>query len=353
MKKIIILVVSLAALAVLIYFAMDLSENQGKSDSELIEFAIKDIESVDKVIITDKFNHVFEVRKTKGVWTDKKGNCVTEEKVGHLLDAFKNIVFSGYLADNSKEKFTRLMSAQHIKVQIFQNGAWTKTWFIGPSSQDHQGQIMLLDDAEEGKSAFPVIMSLSNMKGIIEPRFYADPLQWMCSEMIELQLSDISNVDVKFNDEPKRSFSVSKKGTDMKVYQQGKELSGVSSSSIYEYLSNFQKLNFNVANYELNVMQMDSLKMTTPFCELRVKSLNEKEKTFKFHRILRSGSITVGGGEVPDMDADRFWCELPTGALVKCQYFVFNPIIFGSAYFPMDLTGIETHDGLIPLEEEQ
>jgi hypothetical protein len=34
---------------------------------------------------------------------------------------------------------------------------------------------------------------------------------------------------------------------------------------------------------------------------------------------------------------NKFWCELPTGELVKCQYFVFNPLILGHIYFPMDL----------------
>lgn len=351
MKKIIVLVVSVAALIGLIYFAIDLSKNQGKSDTELIEFAIEDIESVDKVIITDKFDHTFEIRKTDGVWTDKNGGCITQEKVDHVLDAFKNIEFSGYLADNSKDKFTQLMSAQHIKVEIFQNGEWSKTWFIGPSSQDHQGQIMLLDDREEGKSAFPVIMALSNMKGIIDPRFYADPLQWMCSDLISLQLSEISSVKVKFNDEPIRSFSVTKNGADMKVYQQGKLLNGVTPSAIYEYLSNFQKINFNVANYELNALQMDSLKRTTPFCVLKVKSLKEKEKTFKMYRIVNTQPEMAGNAEIKDIDVDRFWCEIPSGELVKCQYFVFNKIIFGSAFFPMDLSGIKTHDGLIPIEE--
>mgnify|MGYP000908812094 CR=1 FL=1 len=125
MKKIIILVVALGVLAGLVYLAMNLSKNAGKSDSELIEFAISDVESVDKIIITDKFENVFELRKENGIWTDKDGGCITQDKVSFCIDAFKNIEFKGYLADNSKEKFTNLMSAQNIKVKIFQNGKWS------------------------------------------------------------------------------------------------------------------------------------------------------------------------------------------------------------------------------------
>jgi hypothetical protein len=352
MKKIIIIIVALAGLVGMLYFAKNLSENAGKSDNELIEFAIKDVESIDKIIITDKFENVFELRKTKGIWTDKKGGCVTQDKVSFCLDAFKNIEFKGYLADNSKKKFTNLMAAQNIKVKIFQNGQWSKTWYLGPAAQNHDGQIMLLDDAEQGKSAFPVLMELNNMNGIIDPRFYADPLQWMCQDLITMKLSEVSEINVKFNDEPQRSFKVTKKDSDMKIFQKSKQLTGISSSSIYDYLSNYQDVNFNTANYELNTIQMDSLKRTTPFCELSIKKVGQKKNTYKLYRIVSGPEQRVGMAEMQDIDLDRFWCELPTGEFVKCQYFVFNRLLRGDAYFPLDLTGVKTHDGIQFIESE-
>ena len=352
MKKIIVLILSISLLTVLFFVTMNLSEKQGKSDTELIEFAIQDISTVDRVIITDKFDNEFELLKKGTIWTDKNGGCITQTKVDHVIDAFKNIEFKGYLTDKSKKRFTNLMAAQNIKVEIFQNGEWTKTWYLGPSSQDHLGQIMLLDDKEYGKSAFPVVMSIKNMKGIIDPRFYSDPLQWMCQDMISLQLPDISMVKVKFNDEPLRSFKVTKQGSTMKVFQDGKQLQGVEPTAIYNYLSNFQDVNFNVANYELNVPQMDSLKATTPFCELTVKNTKGTSETFKLYRIInKSVGTDVGMAEVINTDLDRFWCVMPAGNLVKCQYFVFNPLILGHAFFPFDLEGLTTHDGITPIEE--
>jgi hypothetical protein len=116
-------------------------------------------------------------------------------------------------------------------------------------------------------------------------------------------------------------------------------------------LSNFQDVNFNIANYELNAPQMDSLKATTPFCELTIKNIKNKSQTFKMHRIITTTTATsVGMADVMNTDIDRFWCEMPDGTLVKCQYFVFNPLILGHAFFPFDLTGLETHDGINPIE---
>lgn len=351
MKKLVILTLSLLVLGGLGYYAMTLSEESGKSDKELISFAIENVESVDKIIITDKFERSYTLQKNGEEWTGPDGQCVTPEKVNWVLDAFKNIKFKGYLNDGSIEHFTKMMAAQHIKVEIFQNGEWTKTWYIGPSTQDHMGQVMLLDSKEKGKSTVPVQMELSNMKGIIEPRFHADPMQWICTDIFKLPIDKIKSVNVKFNDEPQRSFKVTKNGQDIRVYQSGKELKGITPQSGYTYLNNYQKVHWETANYVLNKKQVDSLKKTTPFCVLTVSETNGNSTKLRLFRILPKANEKAGMAEVVNPDMNHLWCELPNGTLVKCQYFVFNPLIFGHVYFPLDLSGITTIDGMREIEE--
>lgn len=350
MKKLIILLVSVGALALLGWYAIGLMDNQGKSDTELIEFAIKDIETIDKVIITDGFSRKFELIKTNGEWADKNGGCVVQESVDFVLDAIKNIEFKGYLTDNSHKKFTNIMSGQHTKVEIFQNEAWTKTWYIGPASKDHMGQIMLLDSEEFGKSDIPVLMKIKGVHGIIEPRFFADARKWMCTDVFTLGLNEIQKVDVKFNDEPSRSFTVTKKGTDMKVYQQGKQLPAVDTAMIFRYLNNYKKIHYDLANYELTQDQVDSLTSTTPFCELTVTENIQRKTKLRMFRINNTASVNAGIAEIEDIDQNKFWCQLPNGEMVKCQYFVFNPLLLGHVYFPLDLTGLKTHNGIVPVE---
>ncbi len=350
MKKLIVLIVALGILGTLGWFALDLIQNKDKSDKELIDFAIEDIESVDKVIITDAFNQTFEIRKTNGEWTDKDGGCVVPESVEFVLDAIKKIEFKGYLPDGSIERFVNMMASQHTKVEIYQNGEWSKTWYIGPAAQDHMGQIMLLDDSEAGKSDIPVLMRIKGVHGIIDPRFFADPKKWMCTNIFSLQLSDIAKVDLKFNDEPERSFTVTKDKNKLNVYQQGKKLPIVDTSMIFRYLDKYKKINFDIPNYELSDKQVDSVKHTKPFCELTVTETNGKSKKLKCFRIIAHQPEAVGHLNLLDVNRDKFWCELPNGELVKCQYFVFNPLFFGHLYFPLDLSNVKTHDGVLPIE---
>ncbi len=349
MRKIVALVIGLIVVIGLSIFTYRLMNSSGSSDPSLrlIEFAVDDVSTVDRVIISDAFGRTFEVVKSGEEWTDKDGNCVVQESVEFMLDAFKNIEFKGYLSDSSLTKYNKLISVQHTRVDIYQNGEWSKTWYMGPPTPDHYGQIMLLDSEEGGKSDFPVIMKIKGMHGIIEPRFFADPGKWQCTNIFSIPLHKLSKVEVKFNDEPERSFTVAKKGFDMKVYQQNKLLHNVDTANIFRYLNNYKKIHFEIPNYELNEKQADSLKATTPFCILKVTETNNKTTKLRCFRILEKEVTQQGIVEYENPDRNRFWCELPNGQLVKCQYFVFNPLLMGHIYFPMDISMLETHDGML------
>lgn len=342
MKKLIILIVAVGVLGFLAWFTMDLMKGKGKSDTELIEFNVTDTSTVDKIIITDAFSNKIELVRNGKTWNEASGDCISTPNINFILETFKNIEFKGYLPENSIEKFTNLMASQSTKVEIFQNGEWTKTWYIGPASADHYGQIMLLDSDEYGKSGKPVIMKIKGENGIIEPRFFADKRKWACTNIFALGIDQIAKVDLKVYDDPSLSFTVTKTGSRVDVYQQGRKLPNVDTAMVYRYLQKYKKVHFDLANFELSDKQVDSLKKTMPFAKLTVSETSGKKTALRMFRIKTNNQSVNEFGEIVDVDMDRFWCQLPSGDLVKCQYFVFNPLIMGHIYFPMDLSRRKT-----------
>lgn len=347
MKKLIILIIALAVIGGLGWYTMNLMNNKGKSDSELIEFSIADTASVDKIIITDAFSNKIELIRAGKTWTESTGDCISLPNVNFILETIKNIEFKGYLADKSIEKFNNLMASQSTKVEIFQNGEWKKTWFIGPASADHYGQIMLLDSDEYGKSGRPVIMKIKGENGIIEPRFFADKRKWGCTNIFALGIDQIASVDVKVLDDPTLSFTVKKQGSRVDVFQLGRKLPMIDTAMAYRYLQNYKKIHFDIANFELNDKQVDSLKRSMPFTKLTVTETSGKKTVLKLYRIKGNNLQQNEFGEIVDIDMDRFWCQLPSGEVVKCQYFVFNPLLMGHIYFPLDISQRKknAHDG--------
>lgn len=326
------LVLGLVIIGILGFFATNLVRNRGKSDTELLEFSIKDTSSINKITITEPNGMSITLVKNVNSWSDAEGNCVTQEPIDIMLETFKNIQFKGYVPEKSRQNIVKLMMASHTKVEIFQNGEWSKSWYVGFSTQDHYGTYMLLETPDE-KSDLPVIMKVKGLEGIIDPRFFADKRKWKCTNIFNLDLEEIAEVNVQFYDMPIRSFYVSKNKAHYSVKQNGKPLSSLDTSMAIQYLSNYKKVHFEIANFELNNKQVDSLKKSKPFGKISVKEVGGKKTSVKMYRMPTLVKTMNGFGDSVLYNPDRFWCELPSGEIVKCQYFAFNPLIMGHIYF--------------------
>ncbi|AEA44394.1 hypothetical protein [Fluviicola taffensis] len=338
MKRIIIIILGVGLLVGLGIYTSQLISKKGTSDENLaaFNFDIKDTASVDKIIITEPNGMEMTLLRSGTTWTDEKGQCVQSAQVFNILDALYNVRFKGYIPENGVKLVINRMATIGIKVQYFQHGDWSKTWYIGGSTSDHHGTFMLVESEEAGKSDLPVIAEIKGLKGIIEPRFFADSRRWQCSGIFAYQMSEIAEVNVKFPDRKDRNFEVRKIKDDYLVKFGGKYLTSLDTNMVYRYLLNYKRINFENPNFELTNKQIDSLKKTKPFCELNLRTVkNEKKKL----RMFRIQATSTGESEVDDFgdkatyDVNKFWCELPNGEIVKCQYFVFNPIIMGHIYF--------------------
>ena len=91
MKKLTSLIVAIILLSFLGWYAYDLQQSNGISNSELIAFNIEDVESVDKFIISDSYGQKITVVKNDDTWTTESGECLQQQNVTFILDAFKNI----------------------------------------------------------------------------------------------------------------------------------------------------------------------------------------------------------------------------------------------------------------------
>lgn len=331
-KKSTTLIIAIIVVGLLGFFATNLVRVRGKSDTELLDFELKDTTSIDKIIITDTYSNRMELIKKGSSWSNAQGGCITQNPVHLMLETFKKIQFKGYVPENARANIINRMMGNHTKVEIFQNGKWSKTWYVGFSTQDHYGTYMQLETPNE-KSDLPVIMKVKGLEGIIEPRFFADPRRWACTEVFSLDINQISSVDVKLTDNPKRSFSVKKNKAKYSVKVGGKQLNHLDTVMAITYLNNYKKIHFENVNYILSKKQVDSLKRSKPFCNLHIKQVTGRITNLKMFRIPVEKKTEDIFGDTVSYDQDRFWCLLPNGLLVKCQYFVFNPLLMGHLYF--------------------
>jgi hypothetical protein len=331
MKKIIIIALGVITLAVLGYFALNLSKQEKVSDDlSLIDFAVADTAAVDRIEIYDSYlnQRVIVKRNSDNVWVDENGDCVKQELVETMLETFLKVTLKGYVPDGALENMKKLMMAKHKEVKIFKNGKWHKTWYVGHSTSDHYGTHMLLETPKR-RSDNPVIMGMKGFYGILEPRFTADPKQYQCSELFSFDREEILSVQVVNNVNAAESFEIYQDQSGVKIFSNGQPFQGANQDNVLFYLNGFKNIHFNQPNYAYDDSQIDSIRQLVPDYILRIKT---KHSNFEMNYHRRPDPEAEHKEEIY-WDPDYLWGFMPNGELVRMQYYTIGPIIFGMEVF--------------------
>ncbi len=330
MKKIIILLIGALSIMALAYIAINLSKSEKVSgDLSLIDFAIEDTASVDKIEIYDSYTDesFTVVRSPGGTWLDKDGNCVQQELPKIMLETFLKATLKGYVPKGATENMYNLLMAKHKAVKIYQHGKWTKTWYVGHPTQDHNGTHMLLETPDI-KSDNPVIMSMRGFYGILEPRFHADAKKYQCSFLFSFDRIELKSVEVINRIFPGESYKVEATNGSYSVSSNGSPLNGIMQDNLIFYLNGFKNIHFNQPNYTLSDADIQAMKAKPADYELNIVSNSSAYELDLYRRLDPEAS--------PDTliyDQDYLWGVLPHGEVVRMQYYVVGPLIDGQTVF--------------------
>ena len=331
MKKIIILLIGIIAIGGLTYFAINLNKTSKVSDDlSLIDFAVKDTAAIDKIVIYDSYsNEGFTVMRDKDKkWVDIDGNCVQQGMVNTMLETFLKVTLKGYVGKGAMENMKKIMMANHKKVEIYQNGKWVKTWYVGHPTSDHYGTHMLLE-TPKAKSDNPVIMGMKGFYGILEPRFSSDPKMYRCSQLFTFTREEIKSVEVVNNLTPSESFKIIQDKNGVRAFTNQNEIQNVNKDNLLFYLNGFKNIHFNRPNYVLSTAQIDSMKRQKVDYQLFIDG-KDKSYSLDFYRRPDPDESTI---DSLVWDPDYMWAIKPDGEVVRVQYFTFGPLLFGQDVF--------------------
>jgi hypothetical protein len=333
--KTIIIILVLGALAFTAYKLSDKPSGANMAGEALSDFAVKDTASIDKLVLTDtEGNPGVTVIRTDGGWTTEEGECVQQHLVQTLLETIKYIKVKGPVSKGSIETINKSLAAHNKKMEIYQNGKLTKTWYVGDPTQDQYGTFMLLKDEEKGKSPEPFIMHLPNMYGNLSTRFITSPLPFKCSEVfsydpleiasVEVTISDSSHLNYKVVANSENSFSLYNNDTPVEVFD---------TTQVRAYLVGFRKVHFENHNYTLSPESVDSLKKSPPFYAINVISKDGDSNSVKIYKRKQLYQKVGLDGELLEWDQDRVWVETNDGTIVVGQYYVFGKLMRSIRFF--------------------
>ncbi|NOQ72999.1 MAG: hypothetical protein GQ574_13400 [Crocinitomix sp.] len=333
--KTIIIILVLGGLAFTAWKLSDKGISSNLADEGLSDFAIKDTASIDKLVLTDTDgNPGVTVVRTAGGWTTAEGECVQQHLVQTLLETIKYIKVKGPVSKGAIETINKSLAAHNKKMEIYQNGKLTKTWYVGDPTQDQYGTFMLLKDAEKGKSPEPFIMHLPNMYGNLSTRFITSPLPFKCSEVFSYDPLDIASVEVTIPDSSHLNYKVvANSENSFSVFNNAVAVEVFDTSQVRNYLVGFRKVHFENHNYILSEESVDSLKNSTPFYTIKVTSKDGETKGVRIFKRKQQYQKIGLDGEQLEFDQDRVWVALEDGTVVVGQYYVFGKLMRDIRFF--------------------
>ena len=332
----IIIIVLVAGLGYLAYF---LSNNDGSgavmASEALSDFAIKDTSKIDKLILTDtEGNPGVTLIRVEGEWQSNEYACIQQHLVTTILETIKYIKVKSPVPEGAIENTNKNIAAHHIKMEIYENGKLSKTWYIGNPTQDQYGTYMLLKDPVKGKSPEPFIMHLPNMYGNLSSRFVTNPREFECTEVFVYDPLNIETVEVTQPDSTHLNFKIKALDENLfEVYNNETKLSTFDTAHVRGYLVQYKKIHFEGHNYNLTEEMIDSIKNSTPYYTIAVNTKDGEQNAVRLFR--RKYMIDKVGldGELLEYDQDRLWVQLNDGRLVVGQYYVFGRLMRDIRFF--------------------
>lgn len=332
-KKLVFILVAVVLVSILGVFTSTLLSKKGKSSQVLDNFMVADTASVDKLIISNSHGHSVTLVRGSQEWETKEGECVQQEPVNNILHTLNKAAVKSFLPEASVENIKNQIIVDYKKVEIFQNGKWIKTWYVGNSTPDHYGTYVLLETVEEGTSKAPVVLEMKGLKGTIEPRFTADYRTLACTKIYGYTPDQIKHIKLKNFEKPEESFEWVKNGEYFDLIWNGSKQSYYDTLKLVRYLDRFRKLHFESHNYTFSQEQADSMRQTRPYIKFSVTDKDGKETGLTAYRKKNEVPRLDMNGDTLRWDDNRMWAFLDDGLLVKIQYFVFDPIFVDGTYF--------------------
>ena len=339
MKKNIILLIVFLALGTAAWFVYNKNSSSTLTDQPLADFAIADTASVTKIFISDGKGNKVLVERVPGqtLWKLNNHLLARRDAVNLLLDTFKRIKVRGSLSEKASENMIRVLASSGKKVEIYQGGDEpSKIYYVGTSTPDHMGTIMLLEIPGIGRSEIPYITHMEGFTGFLTPRFFIDENEWRYTGYYEFPKLELSKIEVIDNIKPQESFAIEYKGgNDIKLlggYQPALEtyngaIPVFDTMAVKDYMLLFKKVHFDSYNTMLKPEAMDSIDKVIPAYTIKVTDLNAKTKELKIYLKRAAKKHYDADGNVIPWDMDFLWAKTQDGEYALAQRFVFNPIL--------------------------
>jgi hypothetical protein len=330
MKKngiIIVLFLVLGAVAFYLYK----SQTKGTVKQELKDFAIADTASIDKLFLADRDgNSVLLSRSKKGYWVVNNEYRAKQGAISTLLYTIKEIEVRSPVGKNLYNNTMKLMSSKSTKIEIYQKGVLTMTYYVGHPTMDNKGTFMYLEG-----STVPFIMQIPGFNGFLSTRYFATANEWKDPAVFRFEARRINLIKVENFSHPEKSFVLRKEADSLYVLtatHKQERITPIDKLKLRNYLLTFEKTNYQRVDNRTSKAAHDSISKVGPFVKIDVADDIGNSRSANLYRlpvtVFSKNAVDQETGDTMSFDPDNFLLTLQGDTTWYLgQYFHFKLVV--------------------------
>ena len=308
-RNTLLLLVLLVLIGAAIFYFSRKGDEMSTLNAKETAFAVADTASIDKIFVAYKNgqSHTLE-RKANNTWMLDKKFEAQKSMVNMLLETLKRIEVKRPADKASRNGVIRDFATMGRKVEIYQNGQLSKTFYVGLTTDNDLGTYFIMEGSEE-----PYVIHIPGFSGFLNTRFDISELYWRSVPVFRSTAQTLEELKIEYVGHPEENLLITNdKGY---VTVNGKALNDQENENVKAYLDNYKFVNGEY--YIPNPMNRvsDSLALKKPAALISVKDKNPAN----------SRAFTLYAK--PD-DPDRLAAiDQKNRDLISVQTFVFNRLL--------------------------
>jgi hypothetical protein len=268
----------------------------------LTDFAIKDTASITRIHLADHYkNDIVLERKGPGFWIVNNTYKAKQSCIRVLLMTIKEVQVKSTLPLPARDNVIKDLATNGVTIDIYSGGANPKTYYVGSSTPDALGTLMLLKGSSQ-----PFVTWVPGFDGYLTTRYIVRLQDWRSTDIYHLNPAEIKEVHVAYSEEPGKSFTLKINDNEFLAYKDASASMPVKVNNLLakKYLSGYKAINFEVF-VDFNQYKIDSISNQGPFAVINVTTTDKNYPPLKLY-YCRATESSKGIGKKGE-DTDRFY----------------------------------------------
>lgn len=154
------------SIVIILLFGLFFIEENKTSSFNTELFSVTDTLSINKIIISDRYDNEIELRRNNNQWIVNDSYLVRNDAIKTLLSTLKNIRIKNLLSNEIEKNIEKQISTLGVGVIIYNNNKKINSFIVGPSTRDHLGTYVYHFKTKKTYSTH-----IPGFNGFLSPRF--------------------------------------------------------------------------------------------------------------------------------------------------------------------------------------